>query len=85
LGRTSTDQAKNVAVLYRTSTAGGACMPDPNLVSGSSLKLKTLIKGMDEMNEKLRQTISNFQSFEGNKKSFDLTKLRLKPHKSVHL
>ena len=61
-GKNTQDKAKNVSHFYKTSSATGACIPDPQLINGNSMKLKTVIDGMNETNEKLRKTISYFKS-----------------------
>ena len=57
---------KSFANYFKTSVAGGACMPDPCEVNGVSKKLRTLSQGMSETNEKLRKTIEHFRSITEN-------------------
>ena len=61
-GKIAQDKSQNVSHFYQTSSATGACIPDPQLINGQSMKLKTIIDGMNETNEKLRKTISHFKS-----------------------
>ena len=60
-GKTSPDQAKNFHNYFTISTATGACIPDPKMLTFFQRKISAISKDIGKVQQKMSDTISQFK------------------------